>query len=120
MLSNAEYLGGSLLVLLLLFLLARNIIKTSRANTQLEGLCMNPSASCRDTTLVPYLSNPKSISVEPRNPWESSSMVIPEKLPNSYENVKNNYLVKANQVYLDYDNDVLNKELLPHGLLFAV
>ena len=131
MLSNIEFTGGLVLVLALLFLLGRNIIKMNRADTQVEGLCIRPSGSCRDYALVDSLGQPYSPpgghGIEPNDArFHTASMVIPDQLPQTHESAKTRFLTNANLVYLDWENDQLNKELLPpktcsgHGLLFAV
>lgn len=136
MLSNTEITVGVVVVLALLFLLGRNIIKMNRAQTQVEGLCIRPSGSCRDYNLVDALGQPYAPptghGVEPSDPATlanrlmTSSMVIPETLPQDHETAKTRFLTNANLVYLDWENDQINKELLPpktssgHGLLFAV
>jgi hypothetical protein len=130
MLSNIEFTGGLVLVLALLFLLGRNIIKMSRANQQVEGLCMIPSGSCRDYALVDPLGQPYSPpgghGIEPNDArFHTTNMVIPEQLPQTHESAKARFLTNSNFVYLDWENDQLNKKLLPpkvggHGLLFAV
>lgn len=126
MLSNTEFVLGSALVLFLLVLLVRNIIKVQRSKLQLEGLCMRPSGSCRDYSLIDALGQPYSPpnghGIEPNDisRYMTSSMVIPELLPEDHENAKKKFLTNANLVYLDYENDRLNKELLPSGgLLFT-
>lgn len=63
-----------------------------------------------------YALDAKFESVEPRDPaaYMTGSMNVP--IPYnmiSSEKIKNNYLTKANLPYLHYDEDLLNRELLP-------
>ena len=117
---NGQMIVVAVIVLVLIFLLIRNIIKMKRAEMQVEGLCIRPSGSCRDYELVdplgqPY-SPPSGHGIEPNDSrFMTSSMVIPDIRPQTHESAKNKFLTNANLVYLDYENDQLNQALLPPG-----
>lgn len=85
-----------------------------------EKFCLDPQ-KCKDNTLVnmdgenPFAEIDKI--VEPNNPFYTSSMVVPKD--NTYfKEKKGKYLVNANMVYMDLDNEELNSNQLPHGKLF--
>lgn len=125
MAKDGQMIVGAVIVLALIVLLIRNIIKMKRAEMQVEGLCIRPSGSCRDYQLVdplgqPY-SPPSGHGIEPNDArFMTSSMVIPDALPQTHEMAKNKFLTNANLVYLDYENDELNQSLLPPGgMLFT-
>ena len=122
MFIDNEYAVISILVLFVLILLVRNIMKLRQTQ---EGLCVDP-VKCGSGLLVDAYGNPFSgraqpmESVEPRDPYLTSSMVVPTTLANvNFEKNKFKYLTDANRVYMDIENDTLNRDLLPRGLLFA-
>ncbi len=121
--TDNQFLAGSFLVFILLVLLVRNIMKMNTAGK--EGLCVDP-VKCGSGKLVdfvtglPYVPLRSQVhSVEPVDKYLTSNMVISNQ-PVKMEKQKINYLIDANRVYADVDNDRLNKELLPKGILFAI
>lgn len=121
MLSNIEFTSGLVLVLSLLFLLARNIIKMNRANNQLDGLdtvrAQNNNNRALNHSLFDHLgqlySPPSGHGIEPNDSrFHTTSLVIPEQLPVTHENVKHKFLTDANLTYLDWENDQLNINLV--------
>lgn len=61
-----------------------------------------------------YPVNMKFESVEPVDPYFTSDMVVPiKKDAVTSENIKKDYLVQSNVPYLHYEDDLLNRELLP-------
>ncbi len=121
--TDSQFLAGSFLVFILLVLLVRNIMKMNTASK--EGLCVDP-VKCGSGKLVdlvtglPYDPLHSQVrSVEPVDKYLTSNMVISNQ-PANMEKQKVNYLIDANRVYADVENDRLNKELLPRGILFAI
>lgn len=85
-----------------------------------EKFCLDPQ-KCRDDMLVnidgenPFSEIDKI--VEPNNPFYTSSMVVPKD--NKYfKEKKGKYLINANMVYMDLDNEEVNSNQLPYGKLF--
>jgi hypothetical protein len=120
--TDSQFLAGVFLSFILIVLLVRNIMKM---NSSKEGLCVDP-IKCGSGKLVdlvtglpydPIQSNQPSI--EPSDKYYTSNLVISNQ-PANAEKQKINYFIDANRVYADVDNDRLNKELLPRGVLFAI
>jgi hypothetical protein len=88
-----------------------------------EGLCNPEFGGCKAT----YMEDGWGIqypqqSIEPQDPYLTSSMVVPELPKNGIaaEKIKKNYLVEANKPYIHLEDDELNKALLPApGFLFV-
>jgi hypothetical protein len=94
-----------ILIIITYFLLNKYLINYR------ENLCINPR-KCGTTELENVLQY--DWQTEPNNPFYTNNMVIPQ-LSNKYsgENIKNQYLINANKIYSDIDNDILNANLVP-------
>ena len=120
--TDSQFLAGAFLAFILLMLLVRNIIKM---NSNKEGLCVDP-VKCGSGKLVDFVTGlpydplqSNQPSIEPSDKYLTSNMVISNQ-PANAEKYKINYFIDANRVYADVENDRLNKELLPRGVLFAI
>ena len=101
-----------ILIIIIYFLLNKYILYNT------EELCIDPK-KCGTTELEQVLNY--DWTTEPNNPFYTHEMVVP-RLPSKFsgENVKSQYLVNANKIYSDIDNDALNAQLIPEqGKLFV-
>jgi hypothetical protein len=126
---NNKNMTGTILLTILAGIIFFCIIKTV---VMREGMCIPGNGNCQATRLIDGMGIEYPLdtdmttmqSVEPNNPFYTSRMVIPAVSDiagaKTTENIKNNYLTRANIPYLHYDEDLLNRELLPApGLLFV-
>jgi hypothetical protein len=115
--DHRNLVGGSVLVIIVIVLFFWSQLR----GTGKEGLCITPE--CRSTVLLDGRGlSLDELRVEPKDPYETSSMVVPVLPANAKtgETLKKNYLVRANMPYLHVDDDQLNRELLPGpGFLFV-
>ena len=75
-----------------------------------EPLCVNP-IDCGTKELQKVLEY--DLKTEPNNPFYTHEMVVPKMKDFSFEKEKLKYLEKANIVYQDLSNDLLNANLVP-------
>ncbi len=123
MFIDNQFAVGVILVSFVIGLLFCSMLKLHKAK---EALCVDPikcgSGKLVDANGNPFVGPATPIgSVEPRDPYMTSSMVYPKSFNDKvdFEKRKITYLTDANRVYMDIANDSLNQELLPRGLLFT-
>jgi len=119
--NNINTVGLIALGLIIAFLFL-SMVK-SQLGPRKEGLCNPEFGGCTAT----YMEDGWGIkypqqSIEPQDPYLTSSMVVPELPKNGIaaEKIKKNYLIEANKPYIHLEDDELNIQLLPApGFLFV-
>ena len=118
--DNINQVSGAVLIVLVLVLFFWSQVRKEPISVK-EGLCITPE--CRSTVLLDGRGlTPEELQVEPKDPYETSSMVVPALPANAKtsETLKKKYLVRANMPYMHVEDDQLNRELLPApGFLFV-
>ncbi len=97
----------------LLLMLLYYIVKKNRTNNFINTSQINKTKN------LPNPFEETDEVVEPNNPFYTSKMVVLNNPKTKYENVKNKYLVKKNMEYMKLEDDDINKNLLPNGVLFV-